>query len=317
VKHVKSSPSLLPVLGMLLAVTGCKPPSDQAPAATDPTRGSAQTTAAAGLPANPAEFVTSSGVDMVFLPGGTFRMGNDRGNVDEAPAHQVKLTAFAMDKTEVTHEMFVKVQLPNPSHWQDNSQNPVERVRWRDAKSYCNERSRLEGLTPCYDEKTREWDCNYAASGYRLPTEAEWEYACRAGSDQDYSFGNADQLRQFAWYDENARERTHPVGGRKANRWGLHDLYGNVSEWCEDVYNPTYYQDSPAVNPTGPSDPGVDVKRVMRGGSWKASADMCRASFRQGQRTGNTDACFYTDYCGFRCVRRLTAEDLKPLLKKR
>jgi len=269
-----------------------------------------------GLPTVPTGCVTSSGVDMVFLPGGSFTMGSDHGNEDEAPAHVVGLSAFLMDTTEVTHDMFVKVQLPNPSHWQDNPQNPVERVRWRDAKMYCNERSRLEGLTPCYDEMTKEWECDYGASGYRLPTEAEWEYACRAGSDRDYSFGHADQLRQYAWYDGNARERTHPVGGRKANRWGLHDLYGNVSEWCEDVFSPTYYQSSPAADPLGPPDPGTDVKRVMRGGSWKASADMCRASFRQGQRTGNTDACFCTDYCGFRCVRRVTASEFATLTKK-
>lgn len=253
---------------------------------------------------------------MVFLPGGTFKMGSDRGNPDEAPTHPVSLTGFLMDKTEVTHEMFVTAQLPNPSHWQDNPKNPVERVRWRDAKLYCNERSRLEGLTLCYDEKTTELECDYQASGYRLPTEAEWEFACRAGSDQDYSFGSEDKLRQFAWFDGNARERTHPAGGRKPNRWGIHDLYGNVSEWCEDVYSATYYSDGTDMDPTGPGDPGIDVKRVMRGGSWKSSANMCRASFRQGQRTGNTDACFYTDFCGFRCVRRATTDELAELIKK-
>ena len=307
---------MLLLSGTLLIAAGC---SDQQPEdASTQSRsdvGANGTTAQTGFPAAPTGIVTSSGVEMVFLPGGTFKMGSDRGNPDEAPAHPVTLSAFLMDTTEVTHEMFVTAQLPNPSHWQDNPKNPVERVRWREAKIYCNERSRLEGLTPCYDEQTRELDCNYGANGYRLPTEAEWEYACRAGSDQDYSFGNADQLRQFAWYDENARERTHPVGGRKPNRWGLHGLYGNVSEWCEDVYSATYYAESPDLDPTGPVDPGVDVKRVMRGGSWKSSADMCRASFRQGQRTGNTDACFYTDFCGFRCVRRVTPDEWAALTK--
>jgi formylglycine-generating enzyme required for sulfatase activity len=228
----------------------------------------------------------------------------------------VKLTAFLIDKYEVTHEMFKKAQLPNPSHWQENAKNPVERVRWNDAKQYCNERSLMEGLKPCYNEKTPDWDCDYSANGYRLPTEAEWEYACRAGTDGAYDFGTADKLRQYAWVGENASEKTHPVGQKKPNRWGIFDLYGNVSEWCEDIYDPGYYTQSPAADPVGPPNPGKDVKRVMRGGNWKTSADLSRASVRQGQRTGDTDACFYTDYCGFRCVRRATAEEIKALTVK-
>jgi formylglycine-generating enzyme required for sulfatase activity len=265
---------------------------------------------------SPVEIVTSSGIEMVYLPGGEFTMGNNRGNPDEAPEHKVKLSGFLMDKFEVTQEMFVKVQLPNPSHWQENPKNPVERVRWRDAKQYCNERSLLEGLKPCYNEKTKGWECEFDANGYRLPTEAEWEFACRAGSGGDYDFGAADKLRQFAWFADNATEKTHPAGQKKPNRWGLYDLYGNVSEWCEDVFGPAYYKESPPADPRGPADSGADTKRVLRGGSWKSSADMCRATLRQGERTGDTDACFYTDFCGFRCVRRISAEDLQKLTAK-
>jgi formylglycine-generating enzyme required for sulfatase activity len=259
------------------------------------------------------EVATSSGIEMIFVPAGEFIMGSDKAGSDEAPAHKVQLTAFLMDKFEVTQEMFAKVQLPNPSHWQDNSRKPVERVRWRDAKQYCNERSALEGLKPCYNEKTSEWDCDYGSDGYRLPTEAEWEYACRAGATGPYDFGQPDKLRQFAWFADNGSEKTHVVGEKKPNGWGFFDLYGNVAEWCEDVYSPAYYKESPAVNPPGPANPGKDLKRVMRGGSWKSSADMCRASYREGQRTGDTDACFYTDYCGFRCVRRATVAQLQKL----
>jgi len=268
---------------------------------------------AAPLPASPFDVVTKSGVAMVFLPGGEFMMGTSQGNADEGPAHKVKLSSFLMDKHLVTHEMFAKVQLPNPAHWQDNPKKPVERVRWRDAKQFCNELSMLEGLQPCYNEKTVDWECDYGASGYRLPTEAEWEYACRAGTDGPFDFGSEDKLRQYAWFADNAEEKTHAVGQKKPNLWGLYDMYGNVSQWCEDVYSPTYYQSSEAVDPHGPASPGKDVKRVMRGGSWKASAAMCRATFRQGQRTGDTDACFYTDYCGFRCVRRVSSEELAQL----
>ena len=252
---------------------------------------------------------------MVSLPGGEFLMGSDKGNADETPAHKVRVSAFFIDKFEVTHAMFTKAQLPNPSHWQDDPRKPVERVRWRDAKVYCNERSLLEKLKPCYNEKTPDFDCDYTANGYRLPTEAEWEYACRAGADGPYDFGQADILRQFAWFTDNATEKTHAVGEKKPNRWGIFDFYGNVSEWCEDVYSPTYYKESPPVDPTGPPNPGKDVKRVMRGGSWKASADMCRATLRQGERTGDSDACFYTDYCGFRCVRRATPGEIQQLKK--
>jgi formylglycine-generating enzyme required for sulfatase activity len=266
-----------------------------------------------GGPGKPVDVISKAGVEMVYLPRGTFTMGSSHGNPDEAPPHKVELSAFLIDKYEVTQDLLAKVQLPNPSHWQDSPKKPVERVRWRDAKQFCNERSLLEGLKPCYDEKTSDWSCEYQASGYRLPTEAEWEYACRAGSNDSYDFGSADKLRQFAWFGDNAEQKTHPVGQKKANRWGLFDLYGNVSEWCEDVYSATYYQESPAKDPLGPANPGKDVKRVIRGGSWKASAEMCRATFRQGERTGDTDACFLTDYCGFRCVRRVTPQELRQL----
>ncbi|MGA2501026.1 MAG: SUMF1/EgtB/PvdO family nonheme iron enzyme [Tepidisphaeraceae bacterium] len=258
------------------------------------------------------EVVSKSGVEMVYLPGGEFTMGSDQGNPDEAPAHKVRLSPFIMDKCEVTQEMFAKVQLPNPSRWQD-PRKPVERIRWRDAKVYCNERSLLEGLKPCYNEKTPDLDCDYAAGGYRLPTEAEWEYAARAGTETPFDFGPPDRLRQYAWFADNADQQTHVAGQKTPNRWGLHDMDGNVSEWCEDVYDAAYYKSSPAVDPQGPPNTGKDVKRVMRGGNWKSSADMCRVSVRQAQRTGNTDACFYTDYCGFRCVRRVTPEELAQL----
>jgi formylglycine-generating enzyme required for sulfatase activity len=261
----------------------------------------------------PTEFTTKSGVEMVLLPGGQFTMGTDKGNPDEAPSHKVTLIAFAIDKFEVTGEMFAKAQLPNPSHWSENPKRPVERVRWRDAKQYCNERSLLEGLKPCYNEKTPDWECDYSANGYRLPTEAEWEYAARAGTTADYDFGAAANLRQFSWFGANSEEKTHPVGQKKPNKWGIHDLYGNVSEWCEDVYSASYYKTSHAKDPTGPTSPGKDVQRVMRGGSWKSTAEMCRVTFRTGQKTGDTDACFFTDYCGFRCVRRISADELAKL----
>ena len=299
---------LVAAVGLLFA--GCGPREAATADSSSPGGGGS----ASGVgESRPVEIVTQSGVPMIYLPAGGFMMGSQQGAADEAPAHRVSVSAFMMDKYEVSHGLYAKVELPNPSHWQENSKNPVERVRWRDAKQYCNERSILEGLKPCYNEKTPDWDADAAANGYRLPTEAEWEYASRAGTDGDYEFGAADKLRQHAWFGENAEQKTHPVGQKKPNRWGFYDLYGNVSEWCEDVFSSTYYAASPASDPTGPVSPGADVRRVIRGGSWKSSADQCRSAARQGERTGDSDACFSTDYCGFRCVRRVTLADLALL----
>src|SRR5436190_3620516 len=203
-------------LAVVALLTSCeKPGTTGAPGSSKSEAGAAD------------EIVTQSGVEMVALPGGEFLMGSDRGNADEAPAHKVRVSAFLIDKFEVTHEMFTKAQLPNPSHWQDNPRKPVERVRWRDAKLYSNERSLLEKLKPCYNEKTSDFDCDYTANGYRLPTEAEWEYACRAGTDGLNDLGAPDKLRQTAWFADNAAEKTPGVGEKKPNRWGLFDLYGN------------------------------------------------------------------------------------------
>jgi formylglycine-generating enzyme len=280
---------------------GCGRPASTAPGGAGSAPGGA-----------PVEVATKSGVRMVYVPGGAFTMGSAQGNPDEAPPHKVSITAFLMDRVPVTHEMFTAAQVPDPSHWQDNPKGPVERIRWRDAKRYCNERSRLEGLKPCYDEKTPDWNCDYSADGYRLPTEAEWEFAGRAGSEgTEQPYGDA--LRQCAWYAENSDQKTHPVGEKRPNTFGLYDMYGDVSVWCEDVYDPQYYKASPAADPHGPPSPGRDVKRVLRGGNWKASAAMCSVTRRQGERTGDTDACFATDFCGMRCVRRVTPEQLAQL----
>ncbi|HEY5913865.1 MAG TPA: formylglycine-generating enzyme family protein [Verrucomicrobiae bacterium] len=298
---------LLALGAFFFCLAGCE---KSGPAANETKPGSASTAAPGSVP---VAVTTESGAQMIYLPGGEFIMGNDRGSPDEAPAHRVRVSAFLIDKFEVTQAMFKQAQLPDPSHWQENAEKPVERVRWIDAKRYCNERSLLERLRPCYNEKTIDWDCDYAASGYRLPTEAEWEYACRGGADGGYDSDRADKLRQYGWFSENSEQKTHIVGQKKPNGFGLYDLCGNVSEWCEDVYSSTYYKESPATDPPGPPNPGKDVKRVIRGGSWKSSADQCRAAARQGEHTGNTDACFATDYCGFRCVRRVTPEELQRL----
>ena len=189
---------------------------------------------------------TKTGAEMVLIPAGRFMMGSTDGKPDEAPVHEVSIDAFLMDRTEVTQEQYGKLVVANPSHFK-GPDRPVEQISWADAALYCNLRSRDEGLQPCYDEETAK--CNFQANGYRLPTEAEWEYACRAGSDAAYCFGSDGRLlKEHAWYAENASKKTQPVAQKKPNAWGLFDMHGNVAEWCNDVYEPDYYQKSrPAI----------------------------------------------------------------------
>jgi formylglycine-generating enzyme required for sulfatase activity len=246
---------------------------------------------------------TSSGGDLVTIPPGYFEMGSRSGRDEEKPVHKVWIDAFLMDRHEVTQAEYEKIgkieAFPNPSHFQD-ADRPVEQVTWPQAARFCNARSRLEGLQPCYNEDTGA--CDFEANGYRLPTEAEWEYACRAGTSSGYSFGDlARQLGDFAWFADNAGKKTHPVGRKKPNPWGLFDMHGNVAEWCQDLYDPNYYRVSPEKTPRGPAEAN---ENVLRGGSWKSPADALRSSYRIGETPGFSDACLARDAIGFRCVRR-------------
>ncbi|MCD6506198.1 formylglycine-generating enzyme family protein [Candidatus Poribacteria bacterium] len=246
----------------------------------------------------PKEVKTESGVEMILLPGGWFIMGDDKGEVDERPAHKIYVAPFYMDKYLVTQEEYERVMGENPSRWK-GKRNPVEQVRWSDAVRYCNARSRLEGLQPCYNLET--WECDFDADGYRLPTEAEWEFACRAVTKTRYFFGdNPRKLKLYAWFKENSGGRPRPVGRKLPNPWGLYDMYGNVWEWCNDFYKVDYYGESPLKNPKGPK---TGNTKVLRGGSWNSKAEECRSSYRYNENPGYTDVCFGYDIYGFRCVR--------------
>ena len=205
------------------------------------------------------------GIEFVLIPAGEFLMGSDNYD-DEKPVHRVRISkVFYLGKYEVTQAQWQAVMGDNPSRFKGDTL-PVEQVSWEDAQKFIERLNVKEG-----------------GPKYRLPTEAEWEYAARAETTTAYSFGDDPrQLGEYAWFSENSGNTTHPVGQRKPNPWGLYDMYGNVWEWMQDWYSNAAYKGSPstAVDPQGPS-PGSYP--VYRGGSWRAGAAYCRSASRRGR----------------------------------
>ncbi len=238
-------------------------------------------------------------IEMIRIPGGTFQMGSTSqwAYSDEQPVHTVTVSAFYMSKYEVTQAQYQAVMGTNPSCFQ-GANRPVERVSWWNAAKFCNALSAREGRTPCYNESN--WRCNFSADGYRLPTEAEWEYACRAGTTTDLYSGDLTSgyedpnMNAIGWYWYNSNSQTHDVGGKQPNAFGLYDMSGNVWEWCNDWYGSCSSQAQ--TDPTGPSS---GSNRVIRGGSWYIFAHRCRSAHRDYNSPGNSR---YT--LGFRLVRR-------------
>ena len=210
------------------------------------------------------ESADAIGMQFKLIPAGKFIMGDVRGEDGWTP-YEVTLTKpFKMGVHEVTQAQYEQVMGVNPSHFK-GANKPVEMVSWEDAVEFCR---RLREL-PAEKE---------AGNVYRLPTEAEWECASRAGTTTKYSFGDYDsKLGDYAWYYDNSDRKTHSVGGKKPNAWGLCDMHGTVLEWCQD-----WYGDYPSGSVTDPSGAKSGSDRVFRGGSWSMTPEHCRSATRFG-----------------------------------
>ncbi len=215
------------------------------------------------------EYNFAENQDFVYVPSGSFTMGAPYGGlIDEEPTHEVQLNSFYISKFEVSLADYYQVMQVDPSSHHDFSL-PLDNITWQEALSYCNAKSIAEELTPCYD--LTDYSCDFTANGYRLPTEAEWEYAARGASmTPNYLYSGSNEVDYIAWYSDNSNESSHPSGLKAANQLGLYDMSGNVGEWCYDRYQTNYYEnfaDETAVNPIGPD---YGPKRVYRGGDWNS-----------------------------------------------
>jgi len=208
------------------------------------------------------EITNSIGMKLNLIPPGEFMMGSpesEHGRRDNETQHRVRITKpFYLSATEVTQSQYEDVMGKNPSH-SKGANKPVEKVNWNDAVEFCEKLSKREG------------------EGFRLPTEAEWEYACRAGTPTAYSFGDdASKLGQYAWHRDNSGNTTHVVRLKLPNPWGLYDMHGNVYEWCQDWYE-DYGNEKVVIDPTGPVSGG---RRVLRGGAFLSSPRIVLAANR-------------------------------------
>jgi formylglycine-generating enzyme required for sulfatase activity len=217
--------------------------------------------------------------DMVLVQGGAFKMGNSNFE-EEKPVHAVMLLNFYIGKYEITQKEWRGVMGADPQHlgFTGCDDCPVERVSWLDIQEF------LQKLNTKTGKK------------YRLPTEAEWEYAARGGTrSKNYKFSGSDTIGVVAWFGSNSGGKTHPVGTKKANELGLYDMTGNVWEWCQDWYDKNYYKTSPAKNPQGPL---TGTVRVLRGGSWVNYPTTSRVTFRD-----INVPTYWNNAAGFRVAR--------------
>ena|GEM_PF-2974049 len=241
------------------------------------------------------------GIVGIPVPGGTFQMGSSTGGDNERPVHRTVVDSFTMMETEVTFAQYTAFaqatgrEIPGDDRF-GRGNRPVIHVRWNDTAWYANWLSEQDGLTPVYEFEGTRTIWNREANGWRLPTEAEWEYAARGGRDGWRTvYAGQNLASPVAWYDQNADGRTHPVALKQENKLGLHDMSGNVSEWCWDWYRSGYYAESPEENPAGPD---AGAGRVARGGNFGAGDWSLRVSSREFYAVG-----YDGGHIGFRLVR--------------
>jgi len=270
-----------------------------------PTR---QSATASPIPSpTPTQVIQPILPDMLLIEAGSFQMGSADGLPDEQPVHTVNITrSFYIARYEVTFEEYdlfcQDVQGTGVKKPQDDGHGRGKRpvsATWLDVVAYCNWLSEKEGRAPCYSGKGKVVKCDFAADGYRLPSEAEWEYAARGGPEsKGYVYAGSDDPDEVAWYGANSDNYAHPVGQKRPNELGLYDMSGNEWEWCWDWYAEDYYASSPADDPQGPAfGPAVSL-RVKRGGRFELDPTNLRTTFRSAEgisfpATGN----------GFRLVR--------------
>ncbi|MGQ9818352.1 MAG: formylglycine-generating enzyme family protein [Candidatus Kapaibacteriales bacterium] len=215
-------------------------------------------------------------IEFVEIPSGSFLMGSETGLAYEKPLHKVVISnPFFISIYEITQKQWRTVMDSNPSLYLD-FKLPISNISWDDAIIFCNKLSKMFGFDTCYQIINKDVIWDTSCNGFRLPTEAEWEYSCRAGTTGDFA-GTGNPI-DMGWYDINSGGKAQPVGRKLPNQFGIFDMHGNVLEWCWDWFDPFYYSKSPEINPIGPE---VGNNRVIRGGSWQLGSVFARSSSRQ------------------------------------
>ncbi len=236
---------------------------------------------AESLRSNPEIITDSLAGTFVLVKGGSFDMGSNNGSSDEVPVHRVTLSDYYIGETEVTQSQWRAVMGDNPSRFNGCDACPVEKVNWNDIQTFLQILNSRSGTVK-----------------YRLPTEAEWEYAARGGPQSNgYTYAGSNIINDVAWYNGNSEGRTHSVKSKTPNELGLYDMAGNVWEWCSDWYG--NYTSESQTNPTGLSSFSPD--HVVRGGSWYRTPQVCRVASR-----GYAQGIFRYDFLGFRIARSVS-----------